>query len=153
MSYSNPLGKSKAFINIELAAKTGNLGTLMLDLTKEEEILDKKVKEFIEKQLREDQMNNLYWWGAALAIGAGIGLAVATGGASVAIQAGMGAAASAVGTVGTAAATVGTTVAANVGGITAAVAAAQTTLDTAIDKNEQKGTATRHSLIELIQLN
>ena len=138
MSYSNPLGKSKAVINIKLAAKTGNLGTLMLDLTEEEKNIDKQVKEFIEKQLREDQMNNLYWWAAALAIGAGIGLAVATGGASVAIQAGMGAAASAVGTVGTAAATVGTTVAANVGGITAAVAVAKTTLDTAIDKNEQK---------------
>ena len=63
-------------------------------LKKTHDELELAVIKFTDDRLAEDRLNNLYWWGAALVIAGGIGLAVATGGASVAIQAGMGMASS-----------------------------------------------------------
>ena len=99
--------------------------------------LKSKVEKFTDKRLAEDRLNNLYWWGAALTIAGGIGLAVATGGASVAIQAGMGMASSAVASLG-AAGSASATLAANAGGIVAGVSGVKTLIDANVSKGDQK---------------
>ena len=100
--------------------------------------LKSKVEKFTDKRLAEDRLNNLYWWGAALTIAGGIGLAVATGGASVAIQAGMGMASSAVASVGAAGSASATFAAANAGGIVAGVSGVKTLIDANVSKGDQK---------------
>ena len=96
--------------------------------------LEQAVEQFTDDRLAEDRLNNLYWWGAALVIAGGIGLAVATGGASVAIQAGMGMASS----LGSAAVTGGGLLAANAGGIVAGVGTVKTLIDANVSKGDQK---------------
>jgi len=124
------------------AAITGELSGLNAkqrnDLEQAYRELEQAVEKFTDDRLAEDRLNNLYWWGAALTIAAGIGLAVATGGASVAIQAGMGMASSAAASIGAAGATAAATVAANAGGIVAGVTGVKTLIDANVSKGDQK---------------
>ena len=125
----------KTAINSQL---DGSLAEKEEKLQRAYDNLKRKVEQFTDERLAEDRLNNLYWWGAALTIAAGIGLAVATGGASVAIQAGMGMASTAAASAGAAGTAAASFVAANAGGIVAGVSGVKKLIDENVSKGDQK---------------